>query len=98
MDSRGAAPARASWGRLRNHDGGAILQRIHQQPRINKLVREEHISLIVEDGSCFYGPRRSVNLVVQRQQLPACNLRLRSAIKGIDREHSLLAQSSCNWA
>ena len=72
------------------------LQRIHQQPRVNKLVGEECIILIVEDGSCFYRPRRSVNLVVECQQQPACDFRQRSAIEGVDRELSLRAQASFN--
>src|ERR1019366_5662086 len=72
------------------------LQRIHQQPCVNKLVGEERITLIVEDSSCFDCSRRGVNLVVERQQLPAGNLLLRSTIKSIDGELSLLAQSNCN--
>ena len=74
------------------------LQRIHQQPRVDKLVGEERIIFVVEDGSRFDCSRRGVNLVVERQQLPAGNLGLRSAIKGIDGELGLLAQLSCNWA
>src|ERR1035437_3640208 len=74
------------------------LQRIHQQPRVDKLVGEERITLIVEDGSCFDCFRRGVNLVVERQQLPAGDLCLRCAIKSIDAELSLLAQLSFNWA
>ena len=74
------------------------LQRIHQQPRVNKLVGEKRIILIVEDGSCLYRPRRSVDLVVERQQHPACDFRLRGAIKGIDGELGLLFQSSLHRA
>jgi hypothetical protein len=74
------------------------LQRIYQQPRVNKLVWEKPIILIVEDGSSFYCPRRSVNLVVDRQQLSACDFRLPCAIKGIDAELNLRAQASFNRA
>ena len=66
-------------------------KRIHQQARVYKLVREERIIRVGEERSPFYGPGRRVNLVVERQQLPAGNLRLRGAIKGIDGELRLLA-------
>ena len=62
------------------------LQRIHQQPGVHKLVGEERVVLVVEDGSRFHRARRRVNLVVEGQQLAAGNLRLRSAIKGIHGE------------
>src|ERR1700676_625729 len=74
------------------------LQRIHQQPRIDKLVGEERIILIVEEGSCFGSSRPGVNLAVEGPELPAGNLCLRCAIKSIDGELSLLAQLSFNWA
>ena len=55
---------------------------------------KERVVLVVEDSSSFYRPGRRVDLVVERQQLPAGNFRLRSAIKGIDGELGLLAQSA----
>ena len=54
--------------------------------------------LLSKSARAFYRPGRGVNLVVERQQLPAGNFRLRSAIKGIDGELSLPAQSSFNRA
>src|SRR5580658_9966227 len=164
MDSLGAAPARAAWGRLgrrlvRNRDRSLVLQlieaavgdnvsgidavnlrdpagcnsrldaahvsdivlnhiherclaillnggswnqryplqRIHQQPGVHKLVWKERGVFVGEDGARFDCPGRGVNLVIERQQLPAGNLGLRSAIEGIDGERSLLLQSSLNW-
>src|SRR5208282_6653675 len=74
------------------------LQRIHQKVRIHKLVRKERIILILELGSAFYGPGRSINLVVESQQFTARNLLLRSAIRDIHGERSSLSQPIRHWA
>ena len=50
-------------------------RRIHQQPRVDKLVREERIVSVVEERSPFYGPGRRVDLVIERQELPGRDLR-----------------------
>jgi len=74
-------------------ESASPLQHIHQQARVYKLVWEEFIILIGEEGSPFYCSGRNVNLIVQCQQHAACDLCLRSAIEGIDSEFSVLAQA-----
>jgi hypothetical protein len=72
------------------------LQRIDQQPRVYKLVWKECGVLVAKDSAPSYCPGRGVDLIVQRQQLSGGNLGLRSAIKGIDGQRSLLLQPSLN--
>src|SRR3984885_13365558 len=72
------------------------LQGIYQQSRVYKLVREERVIFVVEKRSPFYCPGRSVDLVVERQQLAACDLRLRRSIEGIDGEAGVLAHADLN--
>ena len=59
-------------------------QRIHQQPRIDKLVRKERIVGVSEERPAFHRPGGRVDLVVDGQQRPACDFLLCSAIEGID--------------
>src|SRR5580704_1198736 len=44
---------------------GHALQCVHQQPRVHKLVWEERIAFIVEDGSSFHCSCGGVDLVVE---------------------------------
>ena len=74
------------------------LERIHQQARIYKLVREERIIGVGKESSAFDGPRRRVNLVVEGQERSAGNLRLCRAIKGINGEPGPGVQAAFNLA
>ena len=69
----------------------------HQQPCIDKLIGEERIVLVRKSDAAFHGPGRRVNLVIKRQQLSTCNLRLRGAVVGIDGQRGSLAQACTTW-
>src|ERR1700722_2395115 len=53
-------------GRRRNQ--GNSFQRFYQQPRIDKLVREQREIIIVENRAHLHRPSRGINLVIQSQQ------------------------------
>src|SRR5580658_10605603 len=57
------------------------LQRVHQEPRIDKLVRKEGVVLVGELGPAFYSPGGSVDQIVDRQQRPAAKLRQGGAVE-----------------
>src|ERR1700722_11425202 len=53
----------------RRRNQGNSFERFHQQPRIDKLIREQREIIIVENRAHFDRPRGGVNLVIQSQQL-----------------------------
>src|ERR1700722_9669960 len=69
---------------------GNSLQSIHQQAGIYKLVGEERIVAVRKKRPPFYSSSGSVDLVIESQQVTACNLCLSSAVKGIDAELGVL--------
>ena len=42
------------------------LQRVHQQARVHKLIREERVIFVVEDRPPFYRSGSSIYLVIER--------------------------------
>ena len=73
-------------------------QCVHQQPRVDELVREERIVFVVEEGSPFYRPGRRVDLIVEGQQNACGNPGLGRPVEGIDGELGLPAQAVLDLA
>src|ERR1700733_9401109 len=79
-------------GRRRNQ--GNPIERFHQQPRIDKLVREQREIIIVENRAHLHRPGRGINLVIQSQQFAAGDFLLRGAIEDVDRQLNVLTKLS----
>src|SRR5277367_4495081 len=77
--------------RRSGHQGGVRL-RIHQEPRVHKLIREQRSIGIRKNRLQFYGASAGVNLIVQSQQLAGSQLGLLVTIECVHRHFVSLAQ------
>ena len=89
VDERRLAILLNGWARNQGHAS----QRVYKQARVYKLIWEERIMIVVENRARFYRAGRCVNLIIDGQELAACDLLLSSAIERIGAKARLFAHS-----